>query len=65
MSRGYGVGIGRCILFERGLAEWFGWLGRAANTDSSAQGRTWEKYELSEPTDEIVVLLANIIQEAI
>jgi len=60
MAGGYSAGVGRDILFTRGLAEWLGWLGRTANAEGSAQ-RVLEKYELAEPSNEIVALLANIL----
>ena len=65
MSRGCGGGVGRAVLYARGLAEWLGWLGMAANADIAGQSRTLTKHELADPANEIVVLLANIVQEAI
>ena len=65
MAAGIGGGIGRDILFSRGLMEWIAWFGRAVNVDRSGKAIIWEKYELAQPADELVVLLANMIQEAI
>ena len=60
MAKGRGAGAGRDILIARGLAEWLLWHGRTANAEVSVR-KILEKYELAEPADEIVVLLANII----
>ena len=56
-------GYGRGTLSERGLAEWVRWICKAIRTENFLETRI-EKYELHEPGNEIVVLLANIIQEA-
>jgi len=56
--------IGSDILFTRGMAEWLRWYGSGAYVGSPVQNRTLEKYELQEASDEIVVLLANIVKEA-
>ena len=62
MAKGH-EGIGRGILFTRGLAEWFEWVSGTLRGESGVQGRIWGKHELPKPYDEIVVLFANIIQE--
>jgi len=64
MSKGVS-GIGRGILAARGLAGWLAWLDSAAGAGCRAQSGELTKYELPEPTSEIVTLFANIVQEVI
>jgi len=65
MARGCGAGVGRDILYGRGLAEWLAWLGRAAEAGSTGQGCIFKKHEMAGDAEDIVVLFANIMQEAI
>jgi len=62
MSKGFNVGGGREILFTRGLMEWLVWLGRTENAESAGKIGTLQKHEMTESANDIVVLLANIIQ---
>jgi len=55
-------GYGRGTLSERGLVEWVRWIGKATRTENSLE-TCFKKFELHEPDNEIVILLANIIQE--
>jgi len=67
MANGRSAGVGRDVLFALGLVGWLHWLNCIAyigEEDYCKQSRVLEKYELLEPTNEIVVLIANIIQEA-
>jgi len=65
MANGRNTGAGRDILFARGLAEWIGWHVRTGGAEICGQRGAMNKYELMGAADEIVVLLANITQEAI
>jgi len=68
MAKSHKSGIGREILVERGLTEWFWWFGSTAGVHTLCnlgQSRSPAKYaKIAETANDIVVLLANIIQEA-
>jgi hypothetical protein len=65
MAEGSRAGFGRAAFLERGFAEWIHLVGNAARTGSSGKSCEPGKCELPGPANEIVVLLANITQEAI
>jgi len=67
MSKGGSAGTGREIFFAKGLAGWLFWLNLTddAGAEGLAHRRVLEKYELQNTANEIVILIANIIQEAI
>jgi len=65
MAKSRKAGMGQEILFKRGLAEWFYWYSTKASTDIILQNQLRSKYiSPMEPANDIVVLFANIIQEA-
>jgi hypothetical protein len=65
MSQCRTAGAGRAVLYERGFAEWMCWFSRVGCAERFEEAGYLGKYGLHEAADEMVVLLANIIQEAI
>ena len=59
MSRGRGGGVGRAVLYARGLTEWLGWFGMTANADIAEQGRTLIKHELGYSSQAAVSVSAS------
>jgi hypothetical protein len=68
MAESRKAGMGRDIIFERGLAEWLCWFSgktRADTSDISWPFRVLKGLGTApETASDIVVLFANIIQEA-
>jgi hypothetical protein len=67
MAKSRKAGMEMVILFERGLTEWLYFFSKAVCEDATGiftQNRDKFRYEASELASDIVVIFANIIQEA-
>jgi hypothetical protein len=64
MADGSGPAYGRELLIARGLVDWLSLFGKAPPDGCMGQNHALTKRGFPEATDEIVVLFANILQEA-
>ena len=62
MSKGVGSGIGRDVLVARGFAEWLFNFGIKLPLEITSWGYRPPESKKREFTDEVIVLLANLLQ---